>query len=147
MIKENKNGVNMMHIRRLLGFITGFFSMSIFLHSIKAYAMGVQLQSAGERVGAVGTGLVILFVIMMILKRWFAASFFHGFLVATGLFLSFDIVVFHWFFHLHRITSGPEANWLEPIFVVFGTLLVIYGLKKERTIKLHNKPPMNVKSL
>ncbi|HYK72085.1 MAG TPA: DUF2243 domain-containing protein, partial [Pseudoneobacillus sp.] len=104
--------------------------MSIFLHSIKAYAMGVQLQSAGERVGAVGTGLVILFVIMMILKRWFAASFFHGFLVATGLFLSFDIVVFHWFFHLHRITSGPEANLLEPIFVVFGTLLVIYGLKK-----------------
>ncbi|WP_442599718.1 hypothetical protein [Neobacillus sp. D3-1R] len=132
-----------MHTKRLLGFISGYFSMSIFLHSIKAYAMGVQLQSAGERIGAVGTGLVILLLIMIILKKWFSPSFFHGFLVATGLFLSFDIVVFHWFFHLHRITSGPEANWLEPIFVVFGIALFFYGLKREKTTKLYQETAVN----
>lgn len=134
----------MMNTERLLGFIFGYFCMTLFLHSIKAHAMGVQLETVGERIGAVGTGLVILLIIMIVLKRWFSASFFHGFLVATGLFLSFDIVVFHWFFHLHRITSGPEANWLEPIFVMFGTWLFFYGLIKESTIKIHKDSNMNI---
>jgi uncharacterized membrane protein len=121
-----------MNVKRLLGFITGYFYVSIYFHSMKAYAMGIQLDNMMERLGAVGTGLAILVLLMMLFKKWFSASFFHGFLVATGLFLSFDIVVFHWLFQLHRITIGPEANWLEPIFVVFGTVLLIEGIRKER---------------
>lgn len=122
-----------MYIKRLLGFITGYLVTSLYFHSIKAYAMGVQLETALERIGAVGTGLVILGILMVLFNKIFSSSFFHGFLVATGLFLSFDIVVFHWFFQLHRITSGPEANWLEPLFVFFGTILLIYGVKKEKS--------------
>lgn len=99
--------------------------------------MGVQLDSALERIGAVGSGIVILVVLMIIFKMIFSPSFFHGFLVACGLFLSLDIVVFHWFFQLHRITSGPEANWLEPLFVLFGSILLIYGVKKEKAFKTY----------
>lgn len=115
-----------------MGFITGYFITSLYFHSIKAYAIGVELDTAWERIGAVGSGLIILLILMILFKKLFSTSFFNGFIVATGLFLSFDIVVFHWFFQLHRITSGPEANWLEPLFVVFGTLLLNYGVTKER---------------
>jgi hypothetical protein len=121
-----------MFTKRIMGFITGYIITSLYFHSIKAYAIGVELDSAWERIGAVGSGLIILLILMILFKKLFSTSFFNGFIVATGLFLSFDIVVFHWFFQLHRITSGPEANWLEPLFVVFGTLLLIYGVKKER---------------
>jgi uncharacterized membrane protein len=121
-----------MFTKRIMGFITGYITTSLYFHSIKAYAIGVELDTAWERIGAVGSGLIILLTLMILFKKFFSTSFFNGFIVATGLFLSFDIVVFHWFFQLHRITSGPEANWLEPLFVVFGTLLLIYGVKKER---------------
>nr|WP_283809168.1 DUF2243 domain-containing protein [Tumebacillus amylolyticus] len=84
-----------------------------------------------SRIGAVFLGVLILFVLMLVIRRFFAAAFFNGFVVACGLFLSFDIVVFHWIFQLHRLTNGPEANWLEPIFVVFGSLAVFYGLRRE----------------
>jgi hypothetical protein len=120
-----------MFTKRIMGFITGYITISLYFHSIKAYAIGVELDTAWERIGAVGSGLIILLILMIVFKKLFSTSFFNGFIVATGLFLSFDIVVFHWFFQLHRITSGPEANWLEPLFVVFGTLLLIYGVKKE----------------
>jgi hypothetical protein len=123
-----------MYWKRLVGFITGYLATSLYFHSMKVYAMGVQLDTAIERISAVGSGLVILFILMIIFKKLFSASFFHGFIVACGLFLSFDIVVFHWFFQLHRITSGLEANWLEPIFVVFGTILLVYGVKREKAI-------------
>jgi hypothetical protein len=53
----------------------------------------------------------------------------HGF---CGIFLSFDIVVFHWVFRLHRITSGPEANVIEPILVLIGIGFVAYGLTHEK---------------
>jgi uncharacterized membrane protein len=124
-----------MKTKRIVGFIIGYLMMALYFHSFKAYAFGVQLETMWERLGAVMSGLLILLIFMVIFKKLFSASFFHGFLVATGLFLSFDIVVFHWFFHLHRITSGPEANWLEPLFVIFGTFLLIYGIQKERTSK------------
>jgi uncharacterized membrane protein len=121
-----------MFTKRIMGFITGYIITSLYFHSIKAYAIGVELDTAWERIGAVGSGLIILLILMILFNKLFSTSFFNGFIVATGLFLSFDIVVFHWFFQLHRITRGPEANWLEPLFVVFGTLLLIYGVKKER---------------
>jgi hypothetical protein len=120
--------------KRMIGFITGFLLTSLFFHSIKANAMGLQLETALDRITAVGSGLIVLLFLMVIFKKRFSSSFFHGFLVATGLFLSFDIVVFHWFFQLHRITNGPEANWLEPIFVAIGTMFLTYGIKKERAV-------------
>ncbi|MCP8970422.1 DUF2243 domain-containing protein [Ectobacillus ponti] len=120
---------------RFLGLFAGYGLADFYFHSIKAYAMGVQLETAGERIGAVCSGLVLLFGFLVVFKYFFSASFFHGFIVASGLFLSFDIVVFHWFFHLHRITNGPEADWLEPIFVVFGIALLVYGIWRERNFK------------
>jgi uncharacterized membrane protein len=122
-----------MYVKRLAGFVIGYLITSLYFHSMKAYAMGVQLDSPIERIAAVGTGLAILCIFIIIFKKLFSSSFFNGFLVACGLFLSFDIVVFHWFFQLHRITSGPEANWLEPIFVLFGTILLVYGVRSEKT--------------
>jgi len=75
---------------------------------------------------------VILFVFLAYLAfRFFSRSFFHGFIVAGGLILSFDIVLLHWIFQLHRITSGPEADVLEPLFVLCGIALAIIGVKRE----------------
>ena len=68
-------------------------------------------------------------------SKLFSRAFFHGFLVATGTILSFDIVLFHWIFQLHRITNGPEADVLEPIFVLFGCCLTWWGIRQEK--KLH----------
>jgi hypothetical protein len=123
---------------RLFGAILGFFAVDFLFHLIDALAVGMKAETGVERIGAVGVGVIVLLLLIVLFYRFFSKSFFHGFIVATGLFLSFDIVVFHWIFQLHRITSGPEANWLEPIFVVTGTILVIYGIKKEKTITLTN---------
>ncbi|WP_419880926.1 DUF2243 domain-containing protein [Peribacillus sp. B-H-3] len=124
-----------MNKKRFLGFVAGYLTMNLFFHSIHAYAMGIKLESMGGRLGAVGTGIVILIILAIFIERVFSRSFFHGFLVSTGLFLSFDIVVFHWLFGLHRITNGPEANWLDPIFVVCGTITIFYGIRRERKIE------------
>jgi uncharacterized membrane protein len=122
--------------KRMFGMITGVVSVDACFHMMDAYATGFKAETLGQRLGAIAIGLLILVLLMGVFKRYFSASFFHGFLVATGLFLSFDIVVFHWIFKLHRITNGPEANWLEPLFVLFGTFLLIYGIKGERRYKI-----------
>ncbi|WP_158555830.1 DUF2243 domain-containing protein [Peribacillus glennii] len=110
-----------------------------FFHIINAFAAGLKADSQAERIGAVVFGMVVLILLMGIFKRFFSRSFFQGFIVAAGLFLSFDILVFHWIFQLHRITNGPEANWLEPILIVSGSLFVWYGISKERqNAKLEN---------
>ncbi|WP_066048706.1 DUF2243 domain-containing protein [Robertmurraya korlensis] len=121
---------------RILGAIAGFFTVDFLFHIIDALAFGMKANTAPERIGAVGFGILILLILMTLFYRFFSKSFFHGFIVATGLFLSFDIVVFHWIFQLHRITSGPEANWLEPLFVVGGTCLLLYGIRRERTFRI-----------
>ncbi|WP_142383599.1 DUF2243 domain-containing protein [Bacillus sp. V5-8f] len=103
-----------------------------FFHMIHAFAAGLKADSPAERIGAVVFGMAVLMILMGLFKKFFSQSFFQGFIVAAGLFLSFDIVVFHWVFQLHRITNGPEANWLEPVLVVFGSIFVWYGITKER---------------
>ncbi|MFC4321598.1 hypothetical protein [Litchfieldia salsa] len=118
---------------RLLGVVIAFFMTDFFFHVIDAYAFNLKANSMVERIGAVVFGVCVLLVLMILFRRLFSPSFFNGFTVATGLFLSFDIVVFHWIFQLHRITNGPEANWLEPIMVIAGSALIFYGLRKERT--------------
>ncbi|MCA1035304.1 MULTISPECIES: hypothetical protein [Bacillaceae] len=117
---------------RLLGIIIGIIAADNLFHLIDAFAYGLKAETSMERIGAVFFGVCVLGILMLIFHRLFTAAFFNGFTAATGLFLSFDIAVFHWIFQLHRITNGPEANWLEPLFVIGGSFLVWYGIKRER---------------
>jgi len=84
------------------------------------------------RVAVVLLAVAILIGTLVPAKRLGSSSFFHGFLVAVGVFLSIDIVVVHWIFRLHRVTAGPEASVIEPILVAAGVAFVIYGLRRER---------------
>lgn len=123
---------------KFLGAFTTFFLTDFFFHIIDAFAAGLKAETQVERIGAVFFGVFVFIVLMAVFYRYFPKSFIHGFTVATGIFLSFDIVVFHWIFQLHRITNGPEANWIEPILVIVGTIFVWYGIKKEIGIKNPN---------
>jgi uncharacterized membrane protein len=116
---------------RILGVIFGFIISDFIFHLVKSSAAGLKAETEGERIGAVLFGMLILLILMFIAHLIFSKSFIQGFIVATGLFLSFDIVVFHWIFQLHRITNGPEANWLEPILVVSGIIFIWYGIRRE----------------
>jgi hypothetical protein len=120
-----------MKLNRLLGILSGVFATELCLHVDDAFAMSLKASTMAGRIGAVSVGVFVLLLLMIVIRRYFAAAFFNGFTVATGLFLSFDIVVFHWIFQLHRITNGPEANWLEPILVVMGTVATYYGVRRE----------------
>jgi hypothetical protein len=113
-----------------IGFLFGLFVMSHW--SIKAFAWELKAVSAGERIGAVFIGIIILFILLLFIFKRYNSSFFHGFLAAIGLFLTVDNILFHWVFQLHRVTSGPEANILEPMFVFIGIVLVYYTWKKEK---------------
>lgn len=120
---------------RILGIIVAFLITDFFFHMVDALAAGLKAETQMERIGAVVFGVFILSILMIIFYRIFSKTFFFGFVVATGLFLSFDIVVFHWIFQLHRITNGPEANWLEPLLVIGGCIALIWGIRKEVTTK------------
>jgi uncharacterized membrane protein len=93
---------------------------------------GITADTTTERVLVVVLGAGILLGMLAVVWRRFARTFFHGFLVAAGVFLSVDIVVFHWTFRLHRITAGPEANVIEPVLVVVGLGFITHGLLRER---------------
>ena len=85
----------------------------------------------GRIIGIAIVGLV--FVGSLVASwRFYSRSFFHGFMVSAGVFLSFDIVVLHWVFKLHRITNGPEADIIEPLFVLIGVGMIAYGLINEK---------------
>jgi uncharacterized membrane protein len=88
-------------------------------------------ETSGGRVAVVLLGTVILIFTLALARRLYSASFFGGFLVSVGVFLSFDVVVFHWIFGLHRITTGQEADVIEPIVVVIGAAFVLYGLRRD----------------
>jgi hypothetical protein len=102
------------------------------LHATPVLAFGLKATTTTQRILAVQVGAVILLLMLVLVRRRFARSFFHGFLVAVGTFLSFDIVLFHWVFKLHRITSGSEANAIEPLLVALGIGFVTYGVRRER---------------
>lgn len=85
----------------------------------------------GGRIAVVLLGVAILILTLLGARRLYPPSFFRGFVVAVGIFLSFDIVVFHWLFRLHRITAGPEADVIEPILVAVGVGFVVVGLRGE----------------
>lgn len=123
-------------LKRFLGLLAGFIGVDFNLHFIEAYTMSLEATSAVGRIGAVLFGVIIQIILLVIFKLYFASSFFNGFVVAIGVFLIFDNVVFHWIFQLHRITNGSEANILEPLAVLIGILFLWYGLSKERYSEL-----------
>jgi hypothetical protein len=94
-------------------------------------AMGLWMlrETIAGRVAVVLLAAAFLLLPLVLAKRLASSSFFRGFLVAVGVFLSFDIVVFHWLFRLHRITAGSQANVIEPILVAAGAGFVIHGLR------------------
>jgi uncharacterized membrane protein len=118
------------------GALVGFISTDLFLHMIVAGAVGLEGTTTGQRLSSLFIAGILQIVIIILVKKFFSPAFFHGFIVAAGLFLSFDIVVVHWIFHLHRITNGPEAEYLEPILVVVGLVILLYGLRRERKRKV-----------
>lgn len=121
---------------RFIGFLIGILYIDWLFHSRDVYAFGFAATTTGERLVALlfaGLGTIVFF---MICAKFFLASFFHGVIAASGFFASFDIVVIHWFFKLHRLTYGPEADIIEPILVIVGILLLIYSIKKERKLML-----------
>src|SRR6266545_3257125 len=95
------------------------------------FGSGITVATMTGRLAVVALGAAVLIGCLVASRRFYSRSFFHGFMVSSGVFLSFDIVVFHWVFRLHRITSGPEANVIEPLLVLMGIAFVAYGLRHE----------------
>src|SRR5262245_15433086 len=95
----------------------------------------IPVYTMAGRLGVIGFAVVSL-VFFLALAKSRGDSFFRGFLVAIGTFLSYDLLVLHWVFRLHRLTSGPEADVVEPLFFALGVVFIIYGLRSERP-----KPP------
>jgi hypothetical protein len=102
------------------------------LQATPVLAAGLTATTTTQRVLVVLLGASILLLMLVLVQRWFARAFFLGFVVAVGFFLSFDIVIFHWVFQLHRITAGREADLIEPLLVAVGIGNLIYGLRGER---------------
>ena len=92
----------------------------------------VPVTTMAGRVGVILLAVAFLVLFLALAKRR-GDEFFRGFLVAVGTFLSFDLVVLHWVFRLHRLTIGPEADVIEPMFLVLGIVFIVYGLRVTRT--------------
>lgn len=88
-------------------------------------------QTMAGRIGGVALAVAILLGTIWLAHRQYSVSFVNGFLVAVGIFLSFDLFLVHWVMELHRITSGPEALWLEIVLFASGLLFVFVGLRRE----------------
>jgi uncharacterized membrane protein len=99
---------------------------------ILALGAPFEAETFAQRLAVVLVGGAILLFTLVLVRRTFSGPFFYGYLLATGTFLSFDIVVFHWLFRLHRITSGPEANVIEPLLVALGLGFIVVGFFKGR---------------
>ena len=91
----------------------------------------LQPETMAGRIGGVAIAVAILAMTLFVVYRWLAVSFFNGFMVAIGVFLSFDLLLVHWITELHRITSGSEAVWIEIVLFVAGVVFVYVGLRRE----------------
>jgi hypothetical protein len=96
-------------------------------HWREAAAFTLKATTMAERLGSVSVAVMLFVLLAYVAFHFFSRSFFHGFIAAAGLILSSDIVLLHWIFQLHRITSGPEADILEPLFVLCGVALTSMG--------------------
>jgi len=117
--------------RTATGMAVGGIATHQLFHLREAAAFTLKATTMAERLGSVSVAVILFVFLAYLAFYFFNRSFFHGFIVAGGLILSFDIVLLHWIFQLHRITSGPEADVLEPLFVLCGIALVITGVKRE----------------
>jgi hypothetical protein len=117
--------------RTATGMAVGGIATHQLFHLQEAVAFTLKATTLAERLGSVLVAIILFVFLAYLAFRFFSRSFFHGFIVAGGLILSFDIVLLHWIFQLHRITSGPEADVLEPLFVLCGVALAITGVKLE----------------
>ncbi len=118
-------------LQRAFGVFLGYAFAELLSHAASASAYGLKAETLAGKLGALAFGAAALAGCIVWTKRKFPPSFYHGFIVSTGLFFSFDIVAFHWIFGLHRITDGPEANAIEPILVAVGIVLLVRGLRAE----------------
>ena len=116
---------------RAVGLAVGGIAAQQSFHVREAVAFTLKATTLAERLGSVFAAVILLVFLAYLAFRLFSRSFFHGFIVAAGLILSLDIVLFHWIFQLHRITSGPEADVLEPLFVLCGIALTVVGIRRE----------------
>ena len=91
----------------------------------------LQPETMAGRIIGVAIAVVVVVAMLVVIYRWMNVSFFNGFLVAVGTFLSVDLLLVHWVMELHRITSGPEAVWLEVILFAVGVVFVTVGLRRE----------------
>lgn len=91
----------------------------------------IPVTTMGGRLGVIGFAVASL-IFFLVLARRRGDSFYRGFVVAIGTFLSFDMILLHWVFRLHRLTSGPEADVIEPLFVVLGVAFIVYGLRSPK---------------
>ena len=82
------------------------------------------------RIGGVVLAVAILLGTIWLAHRY-SVSFVNGFLVAVGIFLTVDLFLVHWVLELHRVTSGPEALWVEIVLFVAGMLFLVMGLRRE----------------
>jgi uncharacterized membrane protein len=96
------------------------------------FESGLGVTTMAGRITVLALGAAV-FIACAEAARRYSRAFFHGFLVSAGIFLSFDVVVFHWLFGLHRVTSGPEANIIEPLAVLLAIVFIAYGLSGERS--------------
>ncbi|SDO19266.1 hypothetical protein [Alkalicoccus daliensis] len=119
---------------RWFAFFLGVFYVDFLFHSSGAKAFGFEAETLPERLWALFFVLVMTLAFYYITLRFFPPSFFHGVIFASGFFASFDVVVIHWVFQLHRLTDGPEANIIEPVLVVIGIIMMFYALKKENKL-------------
>ena len=117
--------------RTATGMVVGGIATHQLFHLREAIAFTLKATTLTERLSSVFAAAILLLFLAYLVFRLFNRSFFHGFIVSAGLILSLDIVLLHWIFQLHRITSGPEANVLEPLFVLCGTAVTIIGVKRE----------------
>lgn len=81
------------------------------------------------------SGAVLIAVLVLgsvwLANRTMDVSFANGYMVAVGVFASFDLLVVHWLMELHRITEGPEAIWIEVLLFLTGVAFVVGGLRRE----------------
>lgn len=90
--------------------------------------------SIAGRLGGVALAVLVLLGVFFLAWRFFSASFFYGVVAMAGLFLSVDVVLVHWILGLHRVTSGSEADWLEPLLVIAGAGLLVAAVVAERSL-------------
>jgi hypothetical protein len=88
-------------------------------------------QTMQGRIGGIALAVAVLLGTIWLVHRRYSVSFVNGFLVAVAVFLTFDLLLVHWVMELHRVTSGPEALWVELVLFAAGLLFLVLGLRRE----------------